>query len=615
MIWFWLQTLLDHFLAPHVLAWAALAGFLLVLWRWEERRRQTALALWDGDAATHAGKRPRAAVLALVLLLALSAAQPWWGRSPLRPETDDRRILILLDVSRSMLAEDRDGKSRLARAQFVVLQWLDAIEGRRGMPRVGLVAFAGQARLLMPPTTDYGPLRVRLLQANAELLGRRLRLGAAAGGEMVGTSYGPALKLAKTCLPKEGQSGTPPIVLLVTDGDDVAGDGPAQASELAGVAELHILGMGRSDVASPIPTGDAEIPFLMHAPPGDMPRRVETRRRDDVLASMAQAAGGTWTTEERVPKPLVNWWQEKLASPAGRRWEEVRQPPIPRYHWFLAPAWLILFVELRLYYSRPPARPKPRRPWAPGVLSLALGLGLTLLAGADAGLSALARTYAAYQRGDYVAALQAAQAAQAETTDPGRLAYHQAACWYALGKYDEAVTSYRQCLEDAVGARRTAALLGLGNAYAQSGATTPGSLGVSRLRSALLAYDQALKEGPRDSELRANLIHNRQVVLETLNQRPEEPLDDAPPPPESPPPAPNTESPSAEGSGERSEGEPAGAAPRRPGRGSLPVLLDEAGVGPLTAEQARLLLEENLERIAQQRRGTSLAPVVKERDW
>jgi Ca-activated chloride channel family protein len=109
-------------------------------------------------------------------------------------------IMVVLDVSRSMLAEDA-APSRLKRAKAEILDLLGKLKGQR----VGLVAFAGRAQVLCPLTPDYGFFRLVLERTDTRSVGRG------------GTRIGDGLRAAKEAL---GESGTARLILLITDGED-----------------------------------------------------------------------------------------------------------------------------------------------------------------------------------------------------------------------------------------------------------------------------------------------------------------------------------------------------------------------------------------------------------
>ena len=124
-------------------------------------------------------------------------------------------IMIVMDVSRSMLADDAP-PYRLARAKAEVSSMVDELDGHR----VGLVAFAGRAAVLCPLTGDYGFFRMIL---------RGVDTNSAARG---GTDSGVALKTAvDACGPEPGSK----VIVLITDGEDHSG----YARESAGYAKEH----------------------------------------------------------------------------------------------------------------------------------------------------------------------------------------------------------------------------------------------------------------------------------------------------------------------------------------------------------------------------------------
>ena len=110
-------------------------------------------------------------------------------------------IMVALDVSRSMLAEDA-APSRLARAKADVRELLDRVTGHR----VGLVAFAGRAVVMCPLTTDYGYFHLVLNEVDTRSVARG------------GTRLGDAIRKAVAAFgPSRGASR---LLLLITDGED-----------------------------------------------------------------------------------------------------------------------------------------------------------------------------------------------------------------------------------------------------------------------------------------------------------------------------------------------------------------------------------------------------------
>ena len=228
-----------------LLAVAALAG--LAVWRLLQRR-----ALLRRIAGPQAGRlAPRAGLgrpagrvtlwLTGLLLLAVALSRPQCGT---RTELSKRYgvdVVVLLDVSRSMLARDVP-PDRLTRATLEVGSLLDQLAG----DRVGLVVFAAEAFVQCPLTTDY--------QA-AHLFLRAVGPGSV---PQQGSDLGHALRAARRVLEQgESSQGRGKVVLLVSDGEDLEGDAGEAARALgeAGI-RIHALAIG-TPAGEPIPLVDA----------------------------------------------------------------------------------------------------------------------------------------------------------------------------------------------------------------------------------------------------------------------------------------------------------------------------------------------------------------------
>jgi tetratricopeptide (TPR) repeat protein len=238
-----------------------------------------------------------------------------------------------------------------------------------------------------------------------------------------------------------------------------------------------------------------------------------------------------------------------------------------------------------------------------------------------------------HARGDYATALKWYDKAAFATTDPGLVAYQQAAAHVALHEDEQAATAYQRCLEDALGARRVLALYGQGNALAQSGNKRKGRTAVTILKQAVECYEQSLhgfQQLPAEERRQCpgheeNLSHNLAIVRSVLeikekeaeSEPPEETFPDKKDPPQDfPDPSPGDK----KGSGkdpQNSDGEnPRHTNTLSPGKGQLPMLKDDKGAAPLTAEQAQEYLQQTMERL-QQQRGSQGGEGMKSgvRDW
>ena len=215
------------------------------LFAWAAVQRRAALRRFAGrdDEIAHVAARERrwraALVTAAVVCFALSLAGPRYGTQMREVQQQGLDVVIALDISQSMLAEDV-APSRLARAKYEVDQLLDDLAGSR----VGLVVFAGEAFLQCPLTSDFGAVRLFLDAAEPSLIPTQ------------GTDFGQALRVAVQAfdVASEGSDAQRARALLVlSDGENhTGGFRPSLISaDEAGVA-VFTAGVGETDGA-PIP--------------------------------------------------------------------------------------------------------------------------------------------------------------------------------------------------------------------------------------------------------------------------------------------------------------------------------------------------------------------------
>jgi Ca-activated chloride channel family protein len=244
-----------------------------------------------------------------------------------------------------MLAEDRPPASRLARAKAYLEELTDTLQ-RRGGNRLGLVVFAGKAKVLCPLTEDYDHFRFALELAHPDRLGATGRLGYTDDGTSYGTSLRQALHLAAAV--HDPRFPGFQEILLISDGDDLAGDwheGIA-AARAAGIP-VHTLGVGDPDQDAFIPTGRSDEPYSLFLNAEQQLQKITTRRRDGVLQKLAEETRGSYQAEENAPQPLLEWFQAHIAHLPARAWAEDHRPlRLHQYSWFFAGGLGLLVVEL-----------------------------------------------------------------------------------------------------------------------------------------------------------------------------------------------------------------------------------------------------------------------------
>lgn len=321
------------FLRPEawpVLALAAAAGIALLLLE-RARRRRIGRLLPRRAPPTDGGRLPRRALFVVgVLLATLAVLSPAWGEPTRRLTPRGADVIACLDVSRSMLASDRP-PSRLESAK----RGIRALAERARGDRVGLVVFAGEARLLVPLTRD--------LESFGEIVGEADPTSVARGG----TDLGAALATALASMKDDERRAS---IVLLTDGEDLGGRGLAAAAECArrGVV-VHCVGFG-STAGAKVTVADAGGAKFLKDRAG---RDVVTSMDPVALRRIAEATGGAFVEAAARPHPLVDLYEERIAPVVRRALEEEERRERPnRFQWPLAAAFALWILELCRFERR-----------------------------------------------------------------------------------------------------------------------------------------------------------------------------------------------------------------------------------------------------------------------
>jgi Ca-activated chloride channel family protein len=316
--------------ASPALLWLLAALPALALGRlWSAGRRRRALRRYAGGAEFSARferqvsphRRATKALLLYIGLAALvvAAARPQWGT---RLETVERRgsdVMIVLDTSLSMAAEDLAPR-RLDLARHEIDQLLQRLEGNR----IGLVTFAGQASAACPLTVDDAAVRLFLEAQDVR------------SSAVPGTALADALRVALRALgdpPPDSALRTRAIVLF-SDGEDHEGGVDEVLAELqrAGVA-VHAVGCGTTR-GGPIPLADERGGEAGYKT--DREGRVVTTRLDEaVLERLAQETGGRYHRAtasgievDEIARALTALDEHEFGATLRSRYEERYQIPL-----------------------------------------------------------------------------------------------------------------------------------------------------------------------------------------------------------------------------------------------------------------------------------------------
>jgi len=283
--------------------------------------------------------------IAGLTLLVLGIAGPQWGRDRDQPQAAGRDVVVVLDLSLSMLAKDLPGAAddtRLGQA-LAAAKDLAKLAEKRGGHRLALVVFASRAKVLCPLTQDYDHFRDALHQVDA--LDPLLEIGPTSE-DPSGTRIGAGLEEAVRLLHESAAPGYQDIVLL-SDGDDPAQDEEWRAGAEAARREkipVHTVGLGDPSHASAIPIpGSGDLRYH-----GSI---ASTRLEEKPLQEIAERTGGSYTPARTKALPLADLLY------AGR---ELREDSVPvyqqHYSWFYALSLAFLALSL----SVPEVSRKPK---------------------------------------------------------------------------------------------------------------------------------------------------------------------------------------------------------------------------------------------------------------
>lgn len=279
--------------------------------------------------------------------LAIAFAQPHWGQSLREIRKHSRDFIVLLDTSESMRAKD-PLPSRIERAKQKVAALLDKAPG----DRFAIVAFSGAAQLQCPLTLDHRYVRTVLDSMDTGVISEE------------GTNLAAALDEAVKVFEKEDQDAgvsnkASRAVLLISDGEQLDGDGVDAATRAAEYARVFVLGIGDP--------GGADITM-----PDFMAKYLATQRRDssepdpgqphrsvldeDTLKQIALAGGGAYARSVAGTWDIDELFARFATLSTRDTSSELRLRLVNRYQWPLAAAiaafaaegaWVALMPWLR----------------------------------------------------------------------------------------------------------------------------------------------------------------------------------------------------------------------------------------------------------------------------
>ena len=322
--WLWLL-----FLVPLTL----IGYWLLRLWAAHKLRR-------FGDKRTLRELMPersgvrgwiKVSLFALAIgFVVLAIARPQTGSKLRSMETEGREIVLAVDVSNSMLAEDTE-PSRMARTRHAIQQ----LTRHMKEDHVGIVAFADDVEVLLPITSDYKMAEAKLRSLSPALIANQ------------GTDIGEALEVALLSFSNNTRTTRSRVIILITDGE--AHDSMAlEVAERAKQEGVMICCIG---IGTPEGTALKIDGKMIEDEEGKM---VVTKLNEQLLNDIASATGGVYIRStnssfglEEIVAELDKMETTQLTH---RNFEEYDE----EYMWFLGVALLLLVIESLVLGRRNP---------------------------------------------------------------------------------------------------------------------------------------------------------------------------------------------------------------------------------------------------------------------
>ena len=320
--------------SPDILPWLLL---LIPIWwlvfyllRRRERRLQQLIdlnvvpVLSPHRSLVHIHRRTILWLMA-ISLAGLALVRPQWGFHWQEVKRRGLDIMVVLDTSKSMLAEDIK-PNRFQQAKWGIRDLVGKLKG----DRIGLVTFAGSSFLECPLTIDYAAFLMTLDDSYVGIIPRG------------GTAIAQSLRTAIDGFEKSGDADR--AIVLITDGEDHEGT-PLKLAEEMKKKNIRVFAIGVGSLAGElIPSADAENrPGFVKDNSGNV---VKSALQEEVLSKLAIATGGTYVRSAPGDFGLERVYDQGIAQ-LKRDEQDSRMTKAyeDRFAWLLGSAFILLILE------------------------------------------------------------------------------------------------------------------------------------------------------------------------------------------------------------------------------------------------------------------------------
>lgn len=258
-------------------------------------------------------------------------ARPQFGTKVETVEKEGIELVIAIDVSNSMLAEDVS-PNRLERAKQILSRLIDV----RANDKVGLIVFAGEAYIQMPLTSDTQSAKIFLNTIDPSLV------------PIQGTAIGQAINLGMGSFSSDQEASR--AMVIITDGEDHEGNAAEIAAQAAKAGiQINIIGIGSPD-GSPLPANEYGSNFMTDNE-GNV---VVSRLNEQMSMEIAQSGQGLYVRADntnRAVQALVAQLDELETTTSSSLSYSEYDEKFTVFAWVLL---VILMIEVLIYDKKNP---------------------------------------------------------------------------------------------------------------------------------------------------------------------------------------------------------------------------------------------------------------------
>ena len=419
-----------------------------------------------------------------LLFFAIGMARPQLGAILKEKQVKGAEIMVVLDVSNSMLAEDYS-PNRLERAKLAISKLVDELQG----DRIGLIIFAGESFVQLPVTSDYVSAKIFLSSITTESV------------PVQGTAMGEAIRTAIRSFTSESENSR--AIILITDGENHEDDPVAAARDAVDMgARVFCIGVG-SPEGKPIPV-DGE---LLKDKDGNI---VVTRLDEATLKEVASAgkglyvrAGNTEFGLNPVIDEIRSLEEKDFQSVVFEEYDE-------QYMYFFAIALIFMLIEFMISDTR------NRRSLFGGgkgmVVVLILMLASPVMLQAQSDRSEVRAGNREFKKGEFREAELDYKRALVEDSTSITAKYNLGNALYRTESYSEAEL-YLKGLGDSL---KSVSPSRASDCFHNSGNL---ALKQKKYQEAVDAYKESLRLEPDNFETKSNLAYAQKMLKEQQQQQ------------------------------------------------------------------------------------------------